>query len=145
MFGSALLHTEGLGRSGIGFRSGCGARRICWRPVGALLDPAAKDVDFGRSQFPVGRHFEAVTVGNGFEQETLVRFTWNDGGAGISSGEEGLAIAHAEIPAGIIGFGPVALETVFDQEGPDLFFEELSGRLCLERTGDGEEEDGHRR
>ncbi len=146
MFGTAPSHTEGLGGSGIGFRSRSGARYICWRPVGALLDPAAKDVDFARLQFPVGRHFEAVAVGNGFEQEALVGFTGNDGRAGISTGEESLATADTEVSAGILGFGAMALETVFGQEGPDLFFEELGGRLGWERAGGcEEEEDGHRR
>jgi hypothetical protein len=79
----------------------------------------------------------AIVVADGFDEAAVVGVAGDDGGAGVTAAEEGVAMIEGEA-AFEFGGGGVAVETVLDEEGADAGFEE--GEVVGGRRGGGEGE-----
>ncbi len=104
--------------------------------VSSLCDPFAEVVDHRFGQFPLGRHFERF-VFDGLQQQAVLWFARYDGGTGVSTFEQTIAMIQAQATAQFLcqaGFGRVTGVAVFDEDRANLLFKERRV-LLLARVG----------
>ena len=106
------------------------------------MDPGFKVADLGGGEGAFGGHLEvAIVVADGFDETAVVGVAGDDGGAGVTAAEEGVAMIEGEA-AFEFGGGGVAVEAVLDEEGADAGFEEGEVVGGLRGGGEGEGEQG---
>jgi hypothetical protein len=106
------------------------------------LDPGFEVADLGGGQGAFGGHLEvAIVVADGFDEAAVVGVAGDDGGAGVTAAEEGVAVIEGET-AFDLGGGGVAVEAVLDEEGADAGFEEGDVVVGQGLGGGGEGEQG---
>ena len=115
---AALFEGE-AGLFGVGGLSGG------WAGIGgAVLDPGFEVADLGGGEGAFWGHLEvAIVVADGFDEAAAVGVAGDDGGAGVTAAEEGVAVIEGEA-AFEFGGGGVAVEAFFNEEGADAGFEE---------------------
>ena len=87
-------------------------------------DPGFEFLDSGIREARFGWHLEvAICVGDGLDEEGILRISRNDGGAGIASGMPAGAGIEGKVGFQLFGLGRVALVAMFGQERADMGFE----------------------